>query len=107
MNKMRMLREMIDRRARERLENELCGLSRQTSFSDFYELDEFWASKIKTKKARSSVKRQSINREGRLSGMICERPSSTGFTRDLNITRRLQKNPRRKKVLEQYVNNDI
>ena len=61
-----MLREMIDRRAKERLENEQCGLSRQTSFSDFYELEEYLMPKTKKKKV-PKVKQQSINREGRLS----------------------------------------
>ena len=41
---------MIDRRAKERLENEECGMSRKTSFSDFYELEEYMMPKRKVKK---------------------------------------------------------
>ena len=40
--------------------------------------------------------------------MICERPAtSTGLAHNLNITKRLQKNPMRRKVLEENVNSDL
>ena len=84
---MRLLREMLDRRALERLENEQCGLSRKTSFESFYAYDEEILKPKKKRKVKNLHNRQ-VSREDLLAGMICQRPKS-GFARDLNLSRRL------------------
>lgn len=68
---MRLLREMLDRRAMERLENEQCGLSRKTSFESFYAYDEDILKPKKKRRTKNVHHNRQVSREDLLAGMIC------------------------------------